>query len=207
MDGLAKGEKMFDSHILAAIIAMITVSCSTPQTLRINSDELTKIDLVDTKNPDRILKKIGNTPSEIKLSDLQNKMIKLTRPGKLPQFVYPFELAQGKNEIQVKLRPINSVPEVQAKADTQVDANILHNMLLDAYEAVNISSDLAKAETIADEMIKLDETLAAPRLIKALVFLQKGDTNNARIQAKLAKSLDPSNSRVDLFLRSLQDGL
>lgn len=186
---------------------MVAASCSTPQTLKISADEATNIDIVETRTPDRLVKKIGTTPSEVKVADLKGNMIKLTRPGKLPQFVYAFDLAQGKNEIQVKLRSINNVPEVQAKADTVIDANLLHNMLLDAYEAINVASDLKKAETIADEMIKLDETIASPRLIKALVFLQKGDTNNARIQARLAKSLDPSNSRIDLLLRSLEDGL
>ena len=40
-----------------------TVSCSSPKTLKITAEEVVNVSIVSTKAPDRIIEKIGNTPS------------------------------------------------------------------------------------------------------------------------------------------------
>lgn len=183
------------------------IGCSSQKTLKITAEEVVNVSIVSTKAPDRIIEKIGNTPSEVDLEKLPGNMLKLTRPGKLPQYIYPVELSDGINEIQVNLRQINKVPEVQAYTANKADPNLIQKMLLDAFEAINIDGNIDQAETIADEMIRLDKSIFSPRLIKALVYLQKGDTENAKIQAEIAKSLDPSNTRVDEILKTIEQGI
>jgi hypothetical protein len=197
----------YKTLIITATITVVTASCSSSQSLKVTANETVAVSLVSTKSPDRIVDRFGNSPVEIKIDKLPGNMLKLTKPGKLPQFIYPIQLSDGLNEIQVNLRQLSKIPEVQAFTASKVDPNLIQKMLLDAYEAINIDGDLEKAETIADEMIALDKNTFSPRLIKALIYLQKGDTKNAKIQAELAQSLYPSNYRVNQILEAIDKGL
>lgn len=163
--------------------------------------------VVNPKFPDKVEKKLGTTPTEIELKSLKGKMLKLTQPGRLPQYVFPFETNSQKIELQLKLRTLGEVPEIHEEKDSIIDPNITHRLLMQSYDALTTEGDLAKALTLANELMTLSKRLASPRVIRGLVFLQRGETAKARREFQTARDLDPQDPRITTLLDAASDGL
>lgn len=76
-----------------------------------------------------------------------------------------------------------------------VGDHFINDVLIRAYQLYCLG-DLARAETLVQGAIALDETQAYPHLLLGDIFLQNKDYERAAEEFERARSLDPKNGEV-----------
>lgn len=182
-------------------------NCSTPKTLKIIADGPSDLTLVSSESPDRAETKLGRSPIEIEFDKVNGKLIKITQAGKLPQFILPLSIDASSTTVSTKLRNLSEIPEIQKITKNETDPNVTHRLLMQAYDAMVRERNFDRALRLADDISKINASLAAPYTIKGLIFLQQGQSGKAKMEFQTAKEKDPVDMQIDSLLRAADEGI
>jgi hypothetical protein len=176
------------------------IGCSTTQQLVLTTVEPAQASLVDPRSPDQVEKDLGKTPVELSSDEFRGKLVKLSQPGKLPQYVVPLLMDAPRSEVQIKLRTIREVPDIRADLTKGVDTNLTHRLLMESMEAMLVGNDITGALQKAEQLVNLDGSIASAFVMIGLCRLQLGETDAARQAFERANQLDPSDARPAALL-------
>lgn len=191
---------------LSVLVFLVTLSCNTTNTVKFDTKTKATISVVKWNELDRQGKELGETPREVELDEIKDQIVKITAPGKTPQFWVFSEPTGQKFEAQLVLTDVSAAASEGGGGAGSVsgfDINETHRLLMKSYQSL-ASGDLAAATDLAKKLNEIEPRLAAPLIIIGLASLQNGNKEEARLAFDKARSLDPRDGEIDKLIQAAQ---
>ena len=196
---------------------MAMLNACKQRTVSVKTNINSTINLVDFKRPNAKGSVYGKTPKNIPISKLKGKFIRLTSKGHEPQNWVFTDLISRKIRLSTKLAKVDDKsdknkdgsrqePEEDARLESQRKAqeiksnNRLARMIMRSYVAFT-NKKYRDSFELANQLGALYPNLAAPLIIKGLIFLKQNKKKIARISFLKAKNLDPEDKDIDQLIQ------
>ena len=182
----------------------VTSACGTTSTVRFETKAKATLSVVEWGQLDRQGKELGETPQDVEIDEIKDKVLKIEAPGKTPQYWVFTE--KGGEEFEAKLT-LTDIGEssgtgsgkgggVGGGGASTFDINETHRLLMKSYQSL-ASGDLTAATAFAKKLNEIEPRLAAPHIIIGLAAIQKGEKDTARLSFDKAKTLDPKDGDIE----------
>ncbi len=197
------------------LFQVLLLSGCKKRTVAVKTNVNSTINIVDFKRPNSKGKVYGKTPKKISMSKLKGKFIRLSSKGYEPQNWVFTDLISRKIDLSTKLEkvvvdenlknkdkkeePNNIQEEKQRKAQEVKSNNRLARMIMRSYVSFT-NKKYRDSFELANQLASLFPNLAAPLIIKGLIFLEQNKKKAARISFLKAKNLDPEDKDIDKLI-------
>ena len=188
---------------LVLALGLLSQSCALTglRTITFRTDGQGTVSLVNWETLETNGEILGTTPVTVELDRIGENIVKITGPGKAPQF-WVFEKMLGEN-LNARL-VLTDVPVRTSNEDVQaLDPNESHRLLMKEYKAL-AEGDLTLAKDLSAQHMTMQPKLAAPLIINGLACLQEGDKARAHTAFTKAKGLDPADKDIDKLIEATQ---
>lgn len=205
-------------RIIWLLVVLTATGCAAKKVYFESADKA-KVNIIDGKDAGSEGRFVGETPIQLPLEQVENKTVRITYQGAIPQYWY-FPRSKG-DEIRLKiaLRPLpvtddsgkeSSKPDKDKDKNNKKDQdksvrtmNLTHRLLLKSYQAL-AGNQANEARKLAEELAQLEPLIAAPHIIIGLTYIQQGDKASAQASLKKASVLDPTDRDIDELLKIVQ---
>lgn len=150
-------------------------------------------------------KLLGETPLTVSLEEIQDRVLRMERPGRASLYWVIVNATGDSNEISLDFNQVQresgECRETSEPGLSKVQANRVLRLLLRAYQALaDKQSQIALG--LADQAIALEPALAGPHILKGLAQLQEGDKGAAKASFTKARTLDSEDRDLDTLLKA-----
>jgi len=195
----------FYLRISSFFLGLTIISCATQQIV-VETVGKSTVSLVEGTKLTEQGELVGPSPATIKLTDINGRVIKISAPGKLPQYLLITNVLGTETRAKLQLR--NETPAAKdssgggppAPASNQ-DKNLIFRTLLKAYQALS-TDNYKSAIELSDKLKELAPEVAAPHIVKGITYLNMGQKSDALSEFNQAKAMDPSDLDIDKLIEA-----
>jgi hypothetical protein len=199
------------------LIGLLTlVGCATKRIEIATADPAT-VSLVNGNNLNEVGEVLGKTPVAIDLNTVKGRVVKVSSPGKVTQYLLVTDLLGDNTKASLRLKDEPKPPEGDSggaakdednkeenkKTFDEKDLNVAHRLLLRAYQALAARKHKTAIE-ISHKLSQIFPKTSAPHIVEGLALMETGQRDLARSSFIKAKAIDPEDKDIDVLINLVQ---